>query len=357
MAETPSRASVTGPLLRWFRRTARDLPWRRTRDPYAIWVSETMLQQTQVETVKPYYERFLRQFPTIEALAAARLDAVLRLWEGLGYYSRARNLHEAARQVVHQFGGRIPETRDALLNLPGVGPYTAGAMASIAFNERVPTVDGNVARVLCRLFLIRENPKQPRVVKRLWELAGALLPARDAGTFNQAVMELGSQVCVPRKPRCEVCPVRRVCLARIHNQQDQVPVRGSRKQTPHYIVAVGVIFKNGRLLIDRRKPEGLLGGFWEFPGGKKEPGETLEQAVVREVREELDIEIRVDRPLATVNHAYSHFRVTLHAFKCTYVSGTPRCTTCVDVKWVYPGALSRYVFPAANRKIIRALIS
>jgi A/G-specific adenine glycosylase len=351
----PSRATVAGPLLRWFRRTARDLPWRRTRDPYAIWVSEMMLQQTQVETVKPYYERFLKHFPTVESLAAARIDNILKLWEGLGYYSRARSLHRAAKQVVHRFGGHLPRTRDALLSLPGIGPYTAGAIASIAFDQREPLVDGNVTRVLCRLFLIRRDPRKPAVQKRLWRIAGSLLPASHVGHFNQALMELGSQVCVPRKPRCDICPVQRVCEARIHNQQDDVPIRARRKRVPSYIVAVGVIFKNGRILIDKRKPEGLLGGFWEFPGGKKQSGETLEQALLREVREELGIEIQVHERIATVDHAYSHFRVKLHAFQCTYVSGTPRCVTCVDLKWVYPGMLKRYAFPAANRKIICAL--
>jgi A/G-specific adenine glycosylase len=353
----PSRVTVAGPLLRWFHKTARDLPWRRTKDPYAIWISETMLQQTQVETVKPYYQRFLDQFPTVEALAAARIDAVLKTWEGLGYYSRARNLHRAARQIVSQFGNHLPQTREALLSLPGIGPYTAGAVASIAFGRREPLVDGNVARVLCRLFLIRDDPKQPSVRRKLWDLAGSLLPKSHAGDFNQALMELGSQVCVPLKPRCEICPVRRVCQARIHDLQDQVPVRRRSRKIPSYLVAVAVIFRKGRILIDQRKPEGLLGGLWEFPGGKKEPNETLEEAVVREVREELGIEVQVDSPLVTVDHAYSHFRVRLHAFKCTYLRGTPRCVTCTDVKWVYPSMLRRYAFPAANRKIIDLLLA
>ena len=347
---------MAGPLLRWFRRTARDLPWRRMKDPYAIWVSETMLQQTQVETVKPYYERFLQRFPNMEALAAARMDTVLKLWEGLGYYSRARHLHQAAKQIIVRFGGRIPQAKEALLSLPGVGPYTAGAVASIAFGRRVSVVDGNVARVLCRLFLLRQDPKQPMVRKRLWEIAGSLLPTSHVGSFNQALMELGSQICLPRKPRCGVCPVRRVCQAKIHNLQSQVPARTPGKKIPSYIVAVGVIHKKGRILIDKRKPEGLLGGLWEFPGGKKQPRETLVQALVREVREELGIEIRVVEPLLTVDHAYSHFRVRLHAFECTYLGGTPRCLTCVDFKWVYPTMLNRYAFPAANRKIIQTLL-
>jgi A/G-specific adenine glycosylase len=347
---------VVSPLLRWYRKAARDLPWRRTKDPYAIWVSETMLQQTQVETVKPYYERFLKRFPTVEALAAADIDTVLKLWEGLGYYSRARNFHKAARQIVDRFAGKLPQTRDELLSLPGIGPYTAGAVASIAFGRREPLVDGNVARVLCRLCLIRKDPKPPATRRLLWDIAAELLPRRDVGSFNQALMELGSQICVPRKPRCDMCPLRQVCQAQISNLQDEIPVRGRTRKIPSYVVAVAVIFKRGRILIDKRKPEGLLGGLWEFPGGKKQPGETLEQAAVREVREELGIEIRVDELLTTVDHAYSHFRIRLHAFKCTFVRGTPCCRTCDDLKWVRPGELDRYAFPAANRKIISLLV-
>lgn len=344
-------------LLDWFAASARDLPWRRTKDPYAIWISEIMLQQTRVQAVVPYYERFLTRFPTVQKLARARLDTVLKLWEGLGYYSRARNLHAAARQIVAVFDGRLPSTREELMTLPGIGRYTAGAIASIAFGRREPLVDGNVTRVLCRVFRVKGSPKNAVIHERLWSLAEELVPQEHAGQFNQALMELGAAICLPRNPRCDECPVNRFCEARLHNEQNLLPTRVPKKPLPCYTVAVGVIYRAGRILIDKRKPEGLLGGLWEFPGGKKQRGESLEAALQREVREELAITVQVGRQLAVVDHAYSHFRVHIHAFECTYVSGEPRCLACDDLKWVRPGDLARYAFPAANKKIIEILRS
>jgi A/G-specific adenine glycosylase len=344
-------------LLGWFAETARDLPWRRTKDPYAIWVSEIMLQQTRVPAVVPYYERFLHRFPTVERLARARLDTVLKIWEGLGYYSRARHLHAAARKIVTEFDGRLPATREELLTLPGIGRYTAGAIASIAFGRREPLVDGNVTRVLCRVFRIRGNARDVAVQKRIWTIAEKLVPEGHAGQFNQALMELGSEICLPRDPRCDECPVSRVCEAKLRGEQDSLPTRVPKKQLPFHTVAVGVIYREGRILIDKRKPKGLLGGLWEFPGGKKRHGETLQAALRREVREELAITVRVGRSLAIVDHTYSHFGVRIHAFECTYVSGTPHCLACADFKWVKPRDLGRYAFPAANKKIIETLRS
>ncbi len=357
MRKHKRHSQIQAALLSWFAENARDLPWRRTKDPYAIWVSEIMLQQTRVPTAVPYYERFLRRFPTVEQLARARIDTVLKLWEGLGYYSRARNLHRAAQEIVARFGGHLPPSREKLLTLPGIGRYTAGAIASIAFDRREPLVDGNVTRVLCRIFRIRGYPKDAAVQKRIWAIAEKLAPEGHAGQFNQALMELGSEVCLPRHPRCHDCLVNRFCEARLHNEQDSLPTRVPKRQLPFSTVAVGVIYRSGRILIDKRQPEGLLGGLWEFPGGKKRRDESLETALRREVREELAITVRVGRLLAVVDHTYSHFRVRIHAFECTYVSGTPCCIACADFKWVRPGDLGRYAFPAANNKIIQILRS
>ncbi len=316
-----------------------------------------MLQQTQVVTVVPYYERFLRRFPTVESLARARLDTILKLWEGLGYYSRARNLHRAAREIVERLGGQFPRTAAEWATLPGIGRYTAGAIASNAFDERVSILDGNVERVLCRMFRIRGNPKDSAVRKKLWSIADDLVPASKPGLFNQALMELGAEVCTPRNPQCEDCPLSRACLAKRHGEQLALPQRRAKKPLPSHTVVVGVIWKAGGILIDKRKPDGLLGGLWEFPGGKKEPTESLEAALRREVREELGIRIRVDRPLTVVDHTYSHFRVRIHAFECTWLSGQPRCITCDAFKWVRPADLGRHAFPAANHKIIRVMRS
>jgi A/G-specific adenine glycosylase len=288
-------------------------------------------------------------------LARARPDTVLKLWEGLGYYSRARNLHQAAKKIVRDFGGRLPQTKQELLTLPGVGLYTAGAIASIAFGRDEPLVDGNVTRVLCRLFRIHQDPRSGKVRRKLWHLAESLLPSGRAGAFNQALMELGATVCLPRSPRCQECPLRRLCSAREHAEQEKLPRHASKKPLPRHKVVVAVIYRNGRILIDKRKSNGLLGGLWEFPGGKVRKGESLEAALVREVREELGVTIRILRPLATVQHAYSHFCVTLYAFECAYAAGKPKCTTCVDYKWVYPKQLRNFAFPAANKKIIGAL--
>ena len=351
------RNRIRKKLLEWFAAGARDLPWRRTRDPYAIWVSEIMLQQTRAQAAIPYYERFLKRLPTVEKLARARPDTVLKLWEGMGYYSRARNLHRAAKEVVSRFAGQVPRTREELVTLPGIGRYTAGAIASIAYGQREPMVDGNVERVLCRIFRIRGNLKDGAGQKQLWSIAEDLVPPTGAGQFNQALMELGSEVCVPRNPRCDVCPLNRLCDARRHDEQNALPERKAKKPLPSHTVAVAVIWRDGRVLIDKRRPEGLLGGLWEFPGGKVEPGESPETAVKREVGEELGITVRVDRPLATVDHAYSHFRVRIHAFECAHLSGEPKCITCTDLKWVRLGDLGRYAFPAANNRIIEALRS
>lgn len=339
----------------WYVRHKRDLPWRGKRDPYAVWVSEIMLQQTQVATVRPYFDRFMKRFPNVRALARASLDDVLKCWEGLGYYGRARNLHKAARRVARDFDGKLPRTTRELFTLPGVGRYTAGAIASIAFGLDEPVLDGNVTRVLCRVFRIRTPPKETKTQRKLWALARRVIPPGRAGTFNQALMDLGATVCTPRNPGCLVCPVRSLCLARAKGEEQQLPVRTPRRPLPHHEVAVAIVWKGGRILIDRRKPEGLLGGLWEFPGGRRRNSETLEACVVREVQEELNVTVRVRGPLATVKHAYTHFRITLSAFECDYVSGRPKAVGCAAWKWVTPGELDNYAFPTANRKVIAAL--
>ncbi|HZQ05907.1 MAG TPA: A/G-specific adenine glycosylase [Anaerolineae bacterium] len=343
-------------LLAWYEKHKRDLPWRRTRDPYRIWLSEILLQQTRVEAVIPYYEKFVARFPDVFALANAPLDAVLKTWEGAGYYARARNLHRAAQVVVKECGGKFPRTVEGLLELPGIGRYTAGAIASIAFNVDAPVVDGNVIRVLCRYFGIRDDPAATATRERLWNIATKLLPKGEARHYNQAVMELGATICVPRNPRCLLCPVQKDCVARQLGLQNEIPMKRAKKELPHHIIAAGIIWKRGRILIQQRLSEGLLGGLWEFPGGKVEPGESLEDCVTREVREEVGIEIRVGRELIAVDHAYSHFSITLHAFECEFVAGRIQLKSAQAFRWVKPSELEQYAFPAANKKIIEAIL-
>jgi len=339
-------------LAAWFKAGHRKLPWRATRDPYAIWVSEVMLQQTQVATAAPYFQRFMARFPTVQALADAPVGHVLKAWEGLGYYSRARDLHRGAGIIAGRYGGELPRSAQGLRKLPGIGRYTAGAIASIAFGRPEPAVDGNVRRVLCRVFAIDKDPSRKATQDQLWALAGRLVPRKNPGLFNQAVMELGATVCLPRRPRCTICPLETHCRARRAKRQEQLPRRKKRRPLPHHDIAVGVIWRRGRILIDLRPFKGLLGGLWEFPGGKVAPRETLKEALVREVREELGITIEVVGPLAKVRGAFSHFRITLHAFQCRFVSGRPEALGCAAWKWVRPDELDQYPFPKANQKII-----
>jgi len=339
-------------LLGWFAAAARTLPFRGTRDPYAIWLSEIMLQQTQVATVIPYYERFLKKLPTIESLAAAKLDTVLKLWQGLGYYTRAKSLHKAAQFIMQQHGGQFPTDFEQILDLPGIGRYTAGAIASIAFGQRKAVVDGNVIRVLCRLYAIGDNPADAKTRDKLWAIAEDLLPKINCGDWNQALMELGSEICTPANPQCSGCPVRQCCQAFKCDLQAVLPIRKKAPKTPCYTVVVGlVIDQRGRILIDKRKAEGFLGGLWELPGGKKQKSETFKAALEREIREETGLTVKAGKKLCTVKHAYSHFSVVLHTYHCTPVSGKAKALTCDAVRWISPADIRKYAFPAGTMKI------
>ena len=343
----------TARLLAWYRAAHRDLPWRRTGDIYAVWVSEVMLQQTRVETVIPYFERFLARFPTVASLAAAPLQDVLKLWEGLGYYGRARNFHRAAQRVVAEHGGRVPAEYAPFRALPGVGDYIAAAVLSIAAGRPLPVVDGNVLRVWARFRGIAEEVRAAGVVRRIREELQAAIPADAPGDFNQALMELGATVCTPVSPRCPACPMAAECAAFREGRTAELPVRSARPAVPHHRIAVGVIRRrDGRLLIQQRPPEGLLGGLWEFPGGKVEPGETPAEAVRRECREEAGLDVTVEAELAEVRHAYSHFSVTLHVFACR-ASGRARGGR--TRRWVRSAELDDYPFPAANKKFFGRL--
>jgi len=346
---------IQNALLKWFRANARDLPWRKNRTPYAVWVSEIMLQQTQVATVVPYFNRFMKRFPTVEKLAHAKQDTVLKHWEGLGYYSRGRNLHKAAKLIVSDCGGQLPDTVEELQEIPGIGRYTAGAVASIAFNKPAPILDGNVIRVLCRLFCIDTNPKDDTTKKQLWQLAETLVHTKHPGDFNEAMMELGAMVCTPQNPSCPICPLRNYCQANKTGRQNELPFKQKQAPLPHYTIVVGIVFKDGKILIDKRRQNALLGGLWEFPGGKKKKNESFKAAVAREVKEETGININVGKKLCIVKHTYSHFKITLHAYLCEYKSGTAKPLGCDTVKWVSPNDLKKYAFPTANIRIIQVL--
>ncbi len=341
-------------LLTWYSQSGRNLPWRQTCDPYAIWVSEIMLQQTQVKTVIPYFARWMLQFPTIEAIAAANLQSVLKAWEGLGYYARARNLHQAAQDIVQQHDGIFPTELDAVLALPGIGRTTAGGILSAAFNQPLAILDGNVKRVLARLIAL--DVPIAKALPRLWKLSQDLVDPKHGRDFNQALMDLGATVCTPHNPACLVCPWQSHCQAYNLGTQSQIPMSETRAPVPHKQIGVAVIWNDrGQILIDRRKPDGLLGGLWEFPGGKVEGEETIAACIQREIREELGIEIAVGDRLVVVDHTYSHFRVTLNVHHCQYLSGEPQAIECDEIRWVTLAELDQFPFPKANLQIIEAL--
>lgn len=343
-------------LMAWYAQRKVDLPWRASTDPYPVWLSEVMLQQTQVATVIPYFERFLENFPTVHDLANADRDTVLKLWEGLGYYNRARNLHQAAQMVAQEYDGVFPTTADDLQNLPGVGRYTAGAIASIAYGEAAPVLDGNVIRVFSRLFNIEEDVTQSTVKNKLWEIAEKWVPDENPGDYNQALMELGRLVCRPKNPDCAACPIQARCAAYALGVQAERPIKRKKAPTPHYDVTAGLIRNpTGQLLITKRPDNKLLGGLWEFPGGKQEPDESLPDCLARELKEELAIDVSVGEFFIQVRHAYTHFKITLHVFECTYDGVAPTCIDCADFKWVTEAELDDFAFSAADRQVIAAL--
>ena len=345
----------TTSLLTWYEGNKRAMPWRANRAPYPVWISEVMLQQTQVRTVIPFFRRFMDRFPSLQALAGANEQQVLKAWEGLGYYARARNLRRTAAAIVTDHAGRFPRTASGLRALPGIGDYTAAAVASICFGEPIPAVDGNVLRVIARLDAIPRDIRRPATRSVIaGRLAAAIAPF-PPGDFNQALMELGALVCRPRQPLCDVCPVRSWCKARQRSAVDRFPVKSPRKAIPHFDIVAAIIRKGPRILITRRRADQMLGGLWEFPGGKQEPGEALEATVHREIMEETGLRIEVGPALCSVKHAYSHFRITLHAFLCRYVSGRARKIQNNGVCWVSPTRLGDYPFPAADRRIIERL--
>jgi A/G-specific adenine glycosylase len=342
-------------ILKWYKHNQRNLPWRKTKDAYHILVSEMMLQQTQVETVIPYYHRFITQFPTVETLARASLQEVLKAWENLGYYARARHLHLAAKEMMDRSGGVIPDNEKELVSLPGIGVYTAAAILSIAFGRRVPAVDGNVRRVLCRLFAIRGPLEEAKTQKRIYNLAADLVPVK-ASLFNQGIMDLGATICTPRNPVCGGCPVRPSCLAYEKGLQETLPVTRKRGPLPHKQVTAGILCDtHDKLLIVQRPPKGLLGGLWKFPGGERGAGVSLQKSLEKVIQMELGIEIRVGEKIAAVKHAYTHFRITLHAFRCTLRRGAPKALNCQSWQWSDPRSLDDFPFSKVDRKIMAFL--
>ncbi len=343
-------------LLDWYRTNKRAMPWRETRDPYAIWISEAMLQQTRVETVIPYWQRFLNLFPDVHALATADLDDVLGAWAGLGYYSRARNLQAAARLIDERHGGRLPDDAETLQTLPGIGRYTAGALASIAFDRPEPVLDGNVKRVLTRLLGIREDIAQPAVLERLWKEAGTLARGPHPGDLNQALMELGATVCTSRTPRCAGCPISQFCDARAEGDAESLPIKARKKPARRVEAVAALVTRRGRALAVRRPPRGLLGGLWDLPGGDLAAGEMPRAGLARTLRERTGLEITRASAIGTVEHLFTHRKLTLHVYRASTSTNRIRLDGFAGHKWLAPGAISSLPHASMTAKALALLM-
>jgi A/G-specific adenine glycosylase len=319
MESISQKGKIQTQLLQWFKKKGRDLPWRKTRDPYAIWVSEIMLQQTQVATVIPYYKKFLKSFPTVHHLSKADLSKVLKIWEGLGYYSRARNLHRAAGIVINHFNGKIPNQPRDLLNLPGIGRSTAGAILSFAFNKAAPILDGNVKRVLSRLFAVSGSPGERKTEQILWQISESLIPKEFSNPFNQALMDLGSMLCTFKEPGCNQCPLHQYCKGYLSGKLESYPLRTVKKRIPHVTALSAVIQRDGKVFLNQRPPSGLLGGLWEFPNSKIEGEKRF--GLRKDIKKEMGINVKVKEFLGTFQQTYSHFKLTLQVFSCQPLNG------------------------------------
>jgi A/G-specific adenine glycosylase len=344
-------------LLAWFEHSQRDLPWRRDRDPYRIWVSEVMLQQTQVATVVPYFERFLAAFPTLADLAAASEQEVLRVWEGLGYYRRARDLHRAAQLLVSEHAGVFPRDALAVRALPGMGRYTANAVLSQAFDLRLPILEANSQRVLCRLFGRTEDPTRGPLRRWLWETAERLVPREHAGTFNQALMELGALVCTAANPHCDECPLRSKCLARQQGLVDSIPFRPPAPTTIEVQEAAVVLRRAERVLLVQRPATGRWSNLWEFPHAELREGETHEEAAARLVPALTGITATLGPELLTIHHGVTRFAITMVCFEATPLAGEFTSEYYQAGRWLEPGEIADYPVSSPQRRLARALVT
>ncbi|MBM9603251.1 A/G-specific adenine glycosylase [Desulfopila inferna] len=346
--------SFQSALLRWFRNNGRKLPWRKNYDPYQVWLSEIMLQQTQMERGVVYFERWLKRFPDVVSVASATSYEILKYWEGLGYYARARNLHKAAKLMVLHYNGSIPHEYRELLNLPGIGPYTASAIASIAFNQDVVVVDANVERVFARIFDIDSPLKSRGVHEQITALARDLLPPGDARNFNQAVMELGGIVCTPKNPDCGNCPVAGQCHAYLGDFVEDRPLKKKPQKLIRIEMATALLVKNGHIFIQQRLDDDIWGGLWEFPGGRLKDGELPEEAVLREYEEETSFKVEICRKITEITHYYTKYKVILHCYLCRLPGESllPNLQAAQKYHWVTSDHLGNYGFPAGHRKFI-----
>jgi A/G-specific adenine glycosylase len=340
-------------LLDWYSTHARDLPWRRSRDPYRVWISEIMLQQTQVATVGAYFDRFVRAFPDVKSLASVEEAEVLRLWEGLGYYRRARQLHAAAKKVVAEYGGNFPDELDELQQLPGIGRYTAGAIASIAFDRRAPILEANTIRLVSRLIAFRGNPHSQAGQRPLWLVAEEILPQKRVAEFNQALMELGSLVCTPNEPKCPMCPLSMVCAAFATGLQNEIPTAKPRQVYADVREAAVIVRKNGSVLVRQCAADERWAGLWDFPRFAVEANGPLfaRKEIAAKVASQTGIECAPGGLIKTMKHGVTRYRITLDCYQATFVSGRVRRAKNAAVRWLPVGELSLLPFSTTGRKI------
>lgn len=372
LAPTPARRRIARRLLRWYRDNRRDLPWRKASDPYAVWVSEVMLQQTQVSTVEPYFRRWMDRFPTVGALATANEDEVLHAWQGLGYYSRARSLLRGAQMVVQEHGGKLPVAAHQLRSLPGIGPYTAGAIASIAFDQDEPIVDGNVIRVLTRLFALPGDPQRATLKKQLWQLATLLIPRGQAADFNQSLMELGALVCTPNKPLCSECPVREDCRAVRQDRVSSYPQLRKRPKPTQVLVAAALTRRAGRVLVVQLPADAKRwASMWQFPNAEVEPAtkwpraktdsspwepnQQLAGAAEQALFDAVGLHGEAGTKLAELRHSVTRFRIHLSLFEVRPEVGKAVARQCQAVRWCRAAELADLAMPAAHRRLAHCL--
>ena len=338
-------------LLNWYKKEKRELPFRGISDPYKIWLSEVMLQQTKVNTAIPYYQRWLQNYPTLKSVAEAEQESLLKIWEGLGYYSRCRNFHKATKIILNKYNGVIPDNWDEFRAMPGVGDYTAAAVLSISFNKKFSVMDGNVKRVMARLLGLRRFTK--RNLKRIKNTLDKMIPDLNPCDFSQAMMELGARVCLPKNPKCVLCPMSNYCKGFSLGSPESYPYPIKKKKIPHYTVVIGLIWRNNKFYIQKRGNKGMLAGLWEFPGGKVKDGELIHEALIREIKEECAVRTKIIKKIGKIKHAYSHFSITFHGYHCAE-NGAP-INECGNSKWITPEEIRNFTFPKANHKIFAIL--
>ena len=341
-------------LLSWYFNSPISFPWRKTKNPYKIWLSEIMLQQTRATTVIPYYENWILKFPTLNSVSNSSLDDVLKAWEGLGYYARVRNFHKACKIVKIKFNSQIPKKFSDLIQLPGIGDYIASAVLSIAFNKPRPAIDVNVVRIISRLNCIQKP--YPSSKNDINDFLLCKIDNNNSGDFNQALMDLGRTTCKSSNPNCISCPIIMFCKAHVNNNVNSFPIKKNYTIKQHHHVAIGVIWNKNKILVSKRKNEGMLGGLWEFPGGKLKLKETAQQCVIREIKEELDVDVLPVNFIDSINHSYSHFSITLNAYHCKYIKGSPRALGCSEFRWIHPNHLKLLAFPVSSQKIFNKIL-